>query len=226
MRKQHKGVTLLEVTVAVLIVALLISIIIPVSIGVRKYSQRAVCTSNLRQIHASWMMYLQDYAGSPTNSYTWAQNAAQIVPYLKDERILLCPLDLQDGASFSNSRIRTSYYYPGRGSDENSMAAFLLKLESNPGVFACMFHGRCRFYPPSTSGQYTTAACVGTILRCHLDGSVKTAQFAPRCKYDNQGNLVSRAWLWWYLLSDQPCPQEVCEFAFNWGACHSRDTLW
>lgn len=222
MRTPQKGVTLLEIITVVLIAALLISIIVPIAVSVRKYSQRSVCASNLRQIHAGWTMYLQDYSGSPTDSSTWSPDTDRIIPYLKDERVLLCPLDLQGGV-FRDSRTRTSYYYPGKSFSETSMASFLLKLENNPGVFACMHHGRCRFYPPSPSGEYATPDCVGTILRCHLDGSIKTAQFVPRCKYDNQDNYVAKAWDWWYLLSDRPCPQEVCEFTFNWVPCRPED---
>lgn len=222
MRNRSRGITLLEVIVVVLIITLLIAITVPVVAGVRRYSQRTVCASNLRQIHAGWTMYLQDYSGSPTDAFSWAPRIARIVPYLKDERILLCPLDIQGGA-FQNSEGQTSYYYPGRSLIETSMSSLLLRAESNPGVFACMLHGRCRFYPPDPAGRLTTPACVGTILRCRLDGSVKTAQFAPLCRYDAEGRYIARGWLFWYLLSDLPCPQEVC--GSGWVPCRSEDLL-
>lgn len=220
MRNRSRGITLLEIVVVVLVIALLVAITAPVVAGARRYSQRVVCASNLRQIHAGWTMYLQDYQGSPTDASSWAPRIARIVPYLKDKRVLLCPLDIQGGV-FQDSEVQTSYYYFGRSLNETSMSSLLLKAESNPGVFACMLHGRCRFYPPDSAGRLTTPACVGTILRCHLDGSVKTAQFAPRCRYDTEGRYIARAWHFWYLLSDLTCPQEVC--GSGWVSCRPED---
>jgi len=61
MRNTHckKGLTLLEMLTVLAIIALLVGIIVPVVVQARKYSQRTVCASNLRQIHLAWSLYFR-----------------------------------------------------------------------------------------------------------------------------------------------------------------------
>lgn len=221
MRKLERGLTLLELTVSILIVALLIAILIPVVLSIRTYSQRGVCASNLRQLYLGWSLYLQDYSGSPRDGRSWAPKITALMPYLKDKRVLTCPLDPQGGIFSQHGDTPLSYYYPGLENHPLSMTAALLKTDSNPGVFACMLHGKCRFYPPTMDGQRTVPDCYGTVLRCCIDGSVKTARLSMMCQYDAQARLTMRGTLYWYLLSDLPCPPELC--AATWVPCRQED---
>lgn len=59
----RKGFTLAELLVVIGIIAVLISILLPVLHRVREQANRVVCASNEKQIYASLLMYCQDNKG-------------------------------------------------------------------------------------------------------------------------------------------------------------------
>jgi len=58
---RRRGFSLLELLVSVAVVAILVSLILPVLIHARESGYRAVCASNLRQINVGWSSYLQNH---------------------------------------------------------------------------------------------------------------------------------------------------------------------
>lgn len=94
MKLQRKGFTLIELLVVIAIIAILAAILFPVFAQARAKARQTSCTSNLRQIGLSMMMYVQDYDERfPTS---WAKGFPGdanffVQPYMKNAQILLCP---------------------------------------------------------------------------------------------------------------------------------------
>jgi len=94
--------TLIELLVVIAIIAILAAILFPVFAQARERARMSACVSNMRQIGASLMMYVQDYdetypycrfhgalgTAASTNVDSW-RNA--ILPYLKNLDVLGCP---------------------------------------------------------------------------------------------------------------------------------------
>src|SRR5438270_6842818 len=100
-RRQPRGFTLIELLVVIAIIAILAAILFPVFAQAREKARLSACISNMRQIGASLMMYVQDYdetypyirfhgdtAERGRHTYVW-KNA--IRPYLNSLEVLACP---------------------------------------------------------------------------------------------------------------------------------------
>jgi prepilin-type N-terminal cleavage/methylation domain-containing protein/prepilin-type processing-associated H-X9-DG protein len=107
-RLRKSGFTLIELLVVIAIIAILAAILFPVFAKARETARAASCKSNLKQISAGWMMYVQDYdERTPLNWWSdtpCAPNATgsrgaqpimfrRIQPYVKNNGVLLCPSD-------------------------------------------------------------------------------------------------------------------------------------
>ncbi len=83
---KHKyGFTLIELLVVISIIAILASILFPVFARAREKSRQTTCTSNLRQVCASMLIYAQDHEETiPSTNDVW--NTVN-----SDPKILICP---------------------------------------------------------------------------------------------------------------------------------------
>src|SRR5437870_12394037 len=100
-RRQHCGFTLIELLVVIAIIAILAAILFPVFAQARDRARMSACVSNMRQIGAALLMYVQDYdetypyirfhgEGGQQGLYTYCWRNA-IRPYLKSVDVMACP---------------------------------------------------------------------------------------------------------------------------------------
>lgn len=103
----RRGFTLIELLVVIAIIAILAAILFPVFAQAREAARKASCQSNLKQMGAAWVMYVQDYderypTAQPQNAWDtcpdmkdrgafggWIGNL--LIPYSKNAAIFECP---------------------------------------------------------------------------------------------------------------------------------------
>lgn len=115
----HKSAfTLIELLVVIAIIAILAAILFPVFAQAREKARAASCLSNAKQIGLATQMYVQDYdeklffyanAATPSRSHTGAVVPSAnidpvrwwnaLMPYMKNDGILICPSDSLPTAS-------------------------------------------------------------------------------------------------------------------------------
>ena len=86
------GFTLIELLVVISIIALLISIMIPALDRAKRQVKTVICSSNLHQWGLVFELYTSDNRGLfPADCSVERGYATLVRPYLKDERLRLCP---------------------------------------------------------------------------------------------------------------------------------------
>jgi prepilin-type N-terminal cleavage/methylation domain-containing protein/prepilin-type processing-associated H-X9-DG protein len=129
-RQTESGFTLIELLVVISIIAILAAILFPIFAQAREKARQAACLSNLKQIGAATMLYLQDYDETfpggklpipfgwnlfvPGPTGTWENMtikrfgnvaltsvAARLQPYAKNAEVFLDPNDPR-GERFAN----------------------------------------------------------------------------------------------------------------------------
>ncbi|HEX2974104.1 MAG TPA: type II secretion system protein [Tepidisphaeraceae bacterium] len=104
MRKRYNGFTLIELLVVIGIIAILMSILLPVLSKVRGQANRTVCQAQLRDIGAAFSMYMTDSKGmlpavNTMPSIQPPENGAPSIvkllqPYIKSAtKVFRCPSD-------------------------------------------------------------------------------------------------------------------------------------
>ena len=98
MRRKRRGFTLIELLVVISIIALLISILLPVLGRSREQAKRVVCAANLRNIGYGLHYYADDNnnrLSAPPNGNNWFNRNYWGITYLKylddNEEIYTCP---------------------------------------------------------------------------------------------------------------------------------------
>jgi prepilin-type N-terminal cleavage/methylation domain-containing protein len=107
-RRSASAFTLIELLVVIAIIAILAAILFPVFAQARAKARQASCTSNVKQLSLSFMMYVQDYdenfpywawgnsspiggcSGTPCGHFESIWFNA-IYPYVKNAQVYTCP---------------------------------------------------------------------------------------------------------------------------------------
>ena len=198
------GLTLIELMVVILIITLIAALVLPLLFTSRRRSQEAVCISQLRQIHSAYALYLQDY-GQPAPYFS------NLVPYIRDRRVVRCPVDpYKRGAAYMRSgrighEVETSYYYFLPSTEE--WLSVLESMDANHGIAICVLHGQ-----PKTPALEGPAELVyqGKVLRLRKNGSVKAVQVESLC-FREEGGISEMRHPWLLYTDVRPIPQEVLE---------------
>jgi len=106
------GFTLIELLVVIAIIAILAAILFPVFARAREAARKTSCLSNMKQIGLGLMMYTQDYDETYPMAYFYPngrnssngyhQWSGMIQPYVKNERVFVCPSHQLKGIAPTN----------------------------------------------------------------------------------------------------------------------------
>jgi prepilin-type N-terminal cleavage/methylation domain-containing protein len=126
MSQSRRGFTLIELLVVIAIIAILAGILFPVFAHAREKARASACLSNLKQIGAGLMMYVQDYDEAyPLNRFDMHGDACHpigwtwkeaIEPYVKSLAVYVCPAAHWariEPCCYGSTRIKTSYALNG-----------------------------------------------------------------------------------------------------------------
>lgn len=139
--RRFRGFTLIELLVVIAIIAILAAILFPVFAKAKMAAKAINCISNVKQIGLSWQLYISDYedafpvvykedsiaVGDWTGELAsgfWAPNGqaqidyakthsvrALLNPYIKNDRLWVCPSDSSSDTTYKISTWFTSYPY-------------------------------------------------------------------------------------------------------------------
>jgi prepilin-type N-terminal cleavage/methylation domain-containing protein len=127
---RRKGFTLIELLVAIVTIAILAALLLPVLSKAKIKAQRASCVSNLRQLGFGWIIYSHDnngllaesYSGNNSNAWVFGdmQKPAEAIdstlivqgklfPYTRDTKVYHCPGD--QGVPFGSKTVESVRSY-------------------------------------------------------------------------------------------------------------------
>ena len=93
----NRGFTLVELLVVIAIIAILIALLLPVVVGVKRKAQETACASNLRQIGQAMTMYTGHYGYFPFLHFESDEGQVECWPVLlrnllqRNQQVFYCP---------------------------------------------------------------------------------------------------------------------------------------
>lgn len=212
--QRDRGLTLLELLTAMLIVAILIALLLPVIHSARYRAGDSQCISNMRQILMALNMYRADYReGFPGDERKgFPRGLRFILPYTKSKDIFRCPVArFDDGAGMYFLRgwegiEQLTYYYFVNHTRVYSFLKHIQELDPNHGVLACMGH-------PASNLRYASMLEAPHVRRGLLDGSVQTVRKrvpTPEEVGEERHPWGNGCFNGWVLYTNAPCPARYC----------------
>ena len=133
--QRMRAFTLLELSVAIAIIAILFLLIIPAAWKTVEIGRATSCTSQLRQIATGLNAYLNDHeltmptlkAGRSRQSDPGPVIDTTLLPYIVDKHVFICPSDSKIGAASG-----TSYYWNTTLNGQRLNTLDFMKLTDDP----------------------------------------------------------------------------------------------
>lgn len=174
MRRNARGVTLVEALVVCALLALLAGLVYGLAAPIRERSRQSVCASQLRQIYSALQMYTADHPGPPVHANVGLVNplsSANLLPYLSnDKSILFCP----DSTPAMRDRLFSSYVWTIFALDSTGPPALVNQIENAVRQYGarlpivdCTAHDEFFYYPR----EREVAPIFGKAFVIHLTAS-------------------------------------------------------
>ena len=128
---KYRAFTLIEVIVAVLILAVLAALLFPIFTNPNRIPYRSRCQSNLKQIGLGFLQYAQDYDEKFPDVAASGGWADAVQPYVKSWQIFHCP-----AANSRRDEQTTDYYLNARlsGVKQEKVEAVSLSILAGDGT--------------------------------------------------------------------------------------------
>jgi len=147
----RRAFTLIELLVVVAIIACLVSLVMPSLAAVRQKADNLRCVSNMRQIGASVLLYVNDHdqrtpviepwPSQPVYSSTsGAQTMLQaLTPYGVTPAVLQCPSDLK-GPNYYAKEGSSYQWFPGASNQNtHAISSIFPRMNSQPMTMTKLF---------------------------------------------------------------------------------------
>jgi prepilin-type N-terminal cleavage/methylation domain-containing protein len=181
--RQDSALTLVEVLVVIVIIAILAGLILSATGPARERARQTTCLSNLRQIGIALGMYRSEYGGAEISGGKQAAyelglpyDPLALMSHLKCKEVLHCPDEDFAYLGIAPGKAVSSYMWTPRPDDEGgpSFSNAVAKRGERTPIAVCEHHDPARHLtgPESTVG-------FGTLLVLRLGGEAERVQ-APR----------------------------------------------
>jgi prepilin-type N-terminal cleavage/methylation domain-containing protein/prepilin-type processing-associated H-X9-DG protein len=171
-KSRLKGFTLIELLVVIAIIAILAAILFPVFSQAREKARASACLNSEKQIGLGFLQYVQDYdVLAPcgyNNTAAGAGWAGQLYPYVKSNKLYICPSDTSKIQSCSYGTNANFVYYPnGNGSQTGISIAKLVEPDRTVYLFEVYRCGQSNYFTPQTENGYQSAGMGTTAIGGH-----------------------------------------------------------
>ncbi|MGQ9730753.1 MAG: DUF1559 family PulG-like putative transporter [Candidatus Zipacnadales bacterium] len=198
MSARRTGFTLIELLVVIAIIAILASILFPVFSRARAKARQAACLSNLKQLGLAVDMYAQDHDEylpphndnePPYPPYDWRYDTfiMRLMPYMRNEQLIVCPDDKQTTAVGTPSGRWWSYCY-NRGVEYGPHQPGWLSAFEDPAGTVVLFDGA----EPDHGVEHTDNNFLAIADKSQWDADARKA-------YNRHNNGLNILWADWHV---------------------------